>query len=44
MRRPHIRSRRLAIALAVSTAATLTAGAAVAAPASPAAPSATGTP
>ncbi|WP_275461371.1 M4 family metallopeptidase [Streptomyces noursei] len=44
MRRPHIRSRRLAIALAVTTAATLTAGAAVAAPASPATPSATGTP
>ncbi|PNE37471.1 MULTISPECIES: M4 family metallopeptidase [Streptomyces] len=48
MRRPHIRSRRLAIALAVTTAATLSAGAAVATPASPAAspsaPSATGTP
>ncbi|WP_274911755.1 M4 family metallopeptidase [Streptomyces sp. WZ-12] len=44
MRRPHIRSRHLAIALAVTTAATLTAGAAVAAPATPAAPSATGTP
>ncbi|MFJ5679306.1 M4 family metallopeptidase [Streptomyces sp. NPDC093097] len=43
MRRPHIRSRHLAIALAVTTAATLTAGAAVAAPATPAASSATGT-
>ncbi|MFF2810895.1 M4 family metallopeptidase [Streptomyces sp. NPDC058000] len=44
MRRPHIRSRHLAIALAVTTAATLTAGAAIAAPAAPAAPSTAGTP
>ncbi|WP_438484139.1 M4 family metallopeptidase [Streptomyces sp. S186] len=40
MRRPHIRSRHLAIALAVTTAATLAAGSAVAAPSSPTAPSA----
>ncbi|MFI1205341.1 M4 family metallopeptidase [Streptomyces sp. NPDC020883] len=45
MRRPHIRSRHLAIALAVTTAATLAAGSAVAAPASsPGTPSAATTP
>ncbi|MFE0193359.1 M4 family metallopeptidase [Streptomyces sp. NPDC058989] len=38
MRRPHIRSRRLAIAVAVATAATLTAGAATAVGATSAAP------